>query len=156
MILEKKKVGGFKVVGLSIKTSNEEGRAVDHINALWQFFMTENILDKLPARVDDTIYAVYSEYEGDHERPYKFSLGVRVDEELEIPEGMDGVDIPIMTYARGKAKGEQVKALVDLWTVVWESDLARSYKVDFEVYGAAFFDPKLSQVDLYLSIEDDA
>lgn len=154
MILEKKKRNGFFVAGLSIRTSNEEGKAVDHINALWQMFSEQNVLNDLPERLDDTIYALYSDYEGGHTKPYKFTIGCAVPKDTNLPKGMDVISVPAQSYAIAKAVGEPPASIVKSWTEIWESDLKRAYNVDFEVYGKDFFDPGKREVPIYVSIEE--
>ena len=156
MILEKKTIGGFNVIGLSIRTDNAEGKAADHINALWQMFYEEDALSKITRRVDDTIYAVYSDYEGDHTKPYRFTIGCRVEDDSAIPDNMDLRHIPKAQYACAKARGEQPRALIEKWQDIWGSDLKRRFEVDFEIYGPDFFDPEKREVPIYLSLKDDA
>lgn len=154
MILEKKKLDGFNVMGLSIRTSNEDGKAVDHINALWQMFSEQNVMNDIPERIDDTVYALYSDYEGEHTKPYKFTIGCAVYEGANIPEGMDLIKVPEQSYAVSKAIGDPPASIVKSWTDIWESDLKRAYKFDFEIYGQDFFNPQKRCVPIYVSIEE--
>ena len=154
MIFERKNRDGFKVVGLSIRTTNKDGKAVDHINALWQMFSEQNILNDLPQRIDDTIYAVYSDYEGDHTKPYKFTIGCAVENFDNVSQGLDAFEIPAQSYAVSKAVGEPPKSVVESWTAIWESDLNRAYAFDFEVYGEKFFNPETREVAVYVSLEE--
>lgn len=71
-------VESFDVIGISTITDNVNG--ADDINALWERFFKESVGQYVPNKIDDTIYAVYSDYQGDHEAPYRLTIGYRVSE----------------------------------------------------------------------------
>ncbi len=63
--MQKVKIEPFKLIGIAIRTTNEEQKAIKEIAALWQRFMSGNILEKIPDKLDYTIYSLYTWYEGD-------------------------------------------------------------------------------------------
>ncbi len=134
----------FDVVGVSIVTSNES--ASEDINGVWERFFKESIGQSIGNRVDDVIYAVYSDYEGDHTKPYRFTLGYKVKAADAVPDGLRHVQVQKGDYALMSAAGEQPKALVETWTAIWQSDLDRSFATDFEVYGQKFFEEGVHEV----------
>ncbi len=138
------KLEGFSVVGLSIVTDNEKG--AEEINALWEEFFAKNIGQAVENRVDDTIYAVYSDYEGDHTKPYRLTIGYKINGEPQALEGLHHVAVQTADYAMMSAAGEQPKALIETWEAIWQSDLDRKYKTDFEVYGKNFFEEGLHEI----------
>ena len=137
------KLEGFSVVGLSIITDNE--KASEEINTLWEEFFTQNIGQKIENRVDDVIYAVYSDYEGDHTKPYRLTIGYKIEG---APQNNDlhHVEVKAADYAMMSATGEQPKALVETWQAIWQSDLDRKFETDFEVYGKNFFEEGLHEI----------
>ncbi|MDH5723452.1 MAG: GyrI-like domain-containing protein [Alphaproteobacteria bacterium] len=141
---------GFDVVGLSrLITSGADG-AAEEINQLWQDFFQMQIAHHLPERLDDVIYAVYSNYEGDHTKSYRLTLGYRMKEKW-VNDGnnlgtLKHVSVQNGSYALMSAAGEQPKALTETWTAIWQSDLDRSFKTDFEVYGQRFFEEGVHEV----------
>lgn len=142
-------IEGFYVVGLHARITGNE-TASEEINALWQRFFEQQVAHDLPARKDDIIYAVYSDYEGDHTQPYCLTIGYRMQDDWS-PEGRDfAALVPVQVqggdYALMGAAGEQPKALIETWTAIWQSDLDRSFKTDFEVYGPRFFEEGLHEV----------
>lgn len=141
----------FDVIGLSIVTDNT--KAAEDINALWERFFKESTGQFVPGKVNDNIYAVYSDYEGDHEAPYRFTLGYRVELNNTAPEGMRRVTVIDQSYAAMSAAGEQPKALISTWEAIWSGDLPRSYKTDFELYGPRFFEEGLNEVIIHIGIE---
>lgn len=46
---------GFKIIGISIRTTNRNNKAQQDLANLWGQFYAENILDKIPNKVSDNI-----------------------------------------------------------------------------------------------------
>ena len=44
--MEKLQMNAFQIIGISVKTSNEEGKAKTDIGGLWATFMSKNMLEK--------------------------------------------------------------------------------------------------------------
>ena len=146
-------VESFDIIGISIITDNEKG--TNDINALWERFFKESIGQFVPNKTDDVIYAVYSDYEGDHEKPYRLTIGYRVNGE-ETPETMHRVNVKSQEYAVMSAAGKQPDALIETWKAIWSStDLPRSYTTDFEVYGPRFFEDGINEVLVHIGINND-
>ncbi|MCB1562997.1 MAG: GyrI-like domain-containing protein [Alphaproteobacteria bacterium] len=143
----------FTVAGLSRVTDSE--RAADDINALWQAFFEKQIGRDLPGKADDVIYAVYSDYEGDHTKPYRVTIGYRVEEDAPdspaSPE-LHRIICQAGPYALLSAAGEQPRALIEAWEAVWAGDLERRFATDFEIYGPRFFQEGLNEVLLHIGL----
>lgn len=153
--MQKIKIEPFKLIGIAIRTTNEEQKANNEIAELWQRFMGENILEKIPGKVDYTIYSLYTEYEGDHTKPYTAILGCKVDNLDKIPEGMTGKSFDGGTYIKTSAKGDLMKGLiVNHWAKIWEMDLNRAYTADFEAFGEKAGNPFDAEVDFYVAIQE--
>lgn len=145
-------IDAFDVVGLSIVTTNKDDKAVEDINKLWEQFFCSRIGAELSSKSDDTIYAVYSDYEGDHDSPYRFTIGYRVNEVGHRLNNMHHVKIEPGEYAVMSAAGKQPEALIQTWEALWSSDLDRSYKTDFEIYGPRFFAEGLHEVLVHVGL----
>ena len=143
-------INSFDVVGISIVTDNQKG--AEEINTLWERFFSEQIGQKVTNKADDVIYAVYSDYEGDHEKPYRLTIGYRVTSD-ETDEAFHRVRIVDQSYAVLSAVGKQPESLIETWKAVWSSDLERSFKTDFEVYGPRFFEEGVHEVLLHIGVE---
>ncbi len=143
----------FNVLGISIVTDNE--KATDDINALWERFFSGSIGQHIPDKVDDTIYAVYSDYEGNHEAPYRPTIGYRVSK---APKqlGHNTYCVPIVngTYALMSAAGKQPQALLETWEAIWSSDIDRAFATDFEVYGPRFFEDGINEVLIHVGVKE--
>lgn len=143
-------VDEFTVAGVSIVTDNEKG--AEDINALWETFFKDSVGQHVQGKVDDVIYAVYSDYEGDHTKPYRLTIGYRVDAPDKNPD-FHNVPCAAGTYAVMSAAGEQPKALVSTWEAIWSSDLGRTYKTDFEIYGPRFFEDGVNEILVHVGVK---
>lgn len=142
-------VEAFDVAGISTVTANET--AAEDINALWERFFREQIGQKLQHKTDDVIYAVYSDYEGDHTKPFRITLGYRT--KSQESADLHHITIQPQEYAILSAAGEQPKALMETWSAIWASDLDRSFKTDFEAYGPRFFQDGLHEVLVHVGVK---
>ncbi|MGB0719217.1 MAG: GyrI-like domain-containing protein [Bdellovibrionales bacterium] len=143
-------VESFDIVGISTVTDNQ--KAAEDINALWERFFKDSVGQYVPDKIDDVIYAVYSDYQADFEAPYRLTIGYRVSNRT-TPDTMHRVTVKAQEYAVMSAAGEQPKALIETWQAVWSSDLNRSYATDFEVYGPRFFESGVNEVLIHIGIK---
>ncbi len=152
--MNKVTVKEFKVVGISVRTTNKNGQSAKDIGALWNRFMAEGVLEKIPNRVDNTIYSIYTEYEGDYTKPYTTLLGCKVTSMETIPEGLVAKTFEGGSYIKFVAKGDLTKgAVYESWSKIWNTDLGRAYTADFEVYGEKAQNPADAEVDIYVGIK---
>jgi predicted transcriptional regulator YdeE len=148
----KVKIEPFKVIGISARTTNENGQASQDIPALWNKFMSEEIIEKIPNKIDNSIYCIYTDYEKDHTKPYTTILGCRVSSLDTIPNGMVGKAFDEATYTKHIAKGNILQGMVfGEWTKIWNSDLDRTFTADFEVYGEKAQNPENAEVDIFVA-----
>ena len=153
--MEKVNIEAFRVIGISVRTTNENGQSTKDIGELWGRFMSEGILDKIPNKIDNTIYSIYTEYEGDHTQPYITILGCKVENFDSIPEGMAANTLDGGTYAKFVSKGDLTQGAVFMeWSKIWEMDLERTYTADFEVYGEKAQNPTDAEVDIFVAIKE--
>jgi predicted transcriptional regulator YdeE len=148
------KIEAFNIIGISVRTTNENGQAAQDIPALWNKFNTEGIAEKIPAKLDDSIYSIYTEYEKDHTRPYTTILGCKVENLDHIPQGMVGKTFQTATYAKCVAKGNLLQGIVyNEWVNIWNSDLDRTFIADFEIYDEKAKDVENAQVGIFIGIK---
>ena len=151
--MEKVTVEPFYIIGLSVKTTNAEGKGAQDIASLWQKFMYENILEKIPNKVDPTIYSIYTDYEGDYTQPYLTLLGCKVKSLDEVPEGLTAKSFDGGSYIKMTAKGDMSQGLViNQWTKIWNMDLDRAYTADFEVFGQKAQNPADAEIDFFIAV----
>jgi len=151
--------GGFRVVGIAVRTSNAKEMTADGvIGKQWGRLMAESSLAKIPNKVDKAIVAVYTDYASDHNGEYTFVLGARVSSDAAVPAGMMAKKIPAGRYAVFTTdKGPAAKVVPEAWMRI--NSLPKSavggdrvYGADFEIYDERASDPQNSQVDVYVGI----
>lgn len=148
------KLNEFIIIGISVRTTNENEQAGTDIVNLWNVFMSEGILDRIPNKVDNTIYSIYTDYESDHTKPYTTILGCKVNKIDEIPEGMVAKTIKSSSYKQFISKGDLNKGIVyKTWTEIWKADLNRKYTTDLEIYGEKAQNPLDAEVEILIAVE---
>lgn len=149
MIIQK-----FNVIGISVRTTNENGKSGEDIPALWNQFMSEEVRNKIPGKVSETLFCIYTDYEKDHTKPYTTIVGCEVESLDFIPENMVGKSIEKTEYEQFTAKGNLNEGIVfNKWLEIWNSGLNRSFTTDFEVYDEKTQDPENAAVDLFIAIK---
>ncbi|MCC9062391.1 GyrI-like domain-containing protein [Flavobacterium piscisymbiosum] len=149
MIIQK-----FNVIGISVRTTNENGQSGKDIPALWSQFMTEEIQSKIPNKVAEDLFCIYTDYEKDHTKPYTTILGCKVENLDVVPENMIGKTIESANYEELIAKGNLSEGIVfNKWLEIWNSDLDRSFTTDFEVYGEKTQNPEKAEVAIYIALQ---
>jgi predicted transcriptional regulator YdeE len=147
-------VAPFYIIGMAVRTTNENEQAATDIPELWGRFMQQQIMAIIPGKVSNDIYCVYTDYEKDFMRPYTTVLGCKVDNIDNVPEGLVGKRIPGGTYTTFTAKGKLTDGIVyKAWTDIWAMDIARAYTADFEIYGEKAQNPNNAQVDIYIAVK---
>ncbi|WP_426482447.1 GyrI-like domain-containing protein [Chryseobacterium sp. R2ACT005] len=148
------KVEPFKVIGISVRTTNENEQAAKDIPVLWEKMINEDILNSIPDRIDNTIYSIYTDYEKDHTKPYTTVLGCKVENLDNIPEGMVGYSFDGGDYVKFTTKGDLSKGLViNEWLKIWKMDLGRIFTADFEIYGEKAQNPSDAEVDILIAVK---
>ena len=151
--MSSEKNNGFNIIGIAVRTTNENGQSGKDIPALWNKFITGNIMDKIPGKIEQSIYCMYTDYEKDHTKPYTTILGCRVENLSIIPEGMTGKEIASASYAKFIAKGNLQEGVVfNEWLKIWELDLQRKFTADFEIYGDKARDPENAEVEIFIAV----
>ncbi|WP_276682606.1 GyrI-like domain-containing protein [Empedobacter brevis] len=144
------------IVGISVRTTNENGQAAKDIEALWQQFRNEDIQHQIPNKISDDIYAVYTDYESDFTRPYTTLIGLPVSTLDNIPEGMTGITIETDVYQQFTSKGKMPEAVVNTWLEIWGDkafNQKRAYHADFTVHGKKYHDGDQAEVETFISLK---
>ncbi len=143
----------FYIIGISVRTTNENNQVAIDIPALWERFMVEGIIDKIPNKIDATIYCLYTDYESDHTKPYTTILGCKVATIENVPEGMVAKHIEGGHYGEINLQGNLLNGLVyNAWTSIWNANLDRKFTTDYEVYAQNNTDMTNAVVDIFISL----
>lgn len=152
--MNKVKIEPFKVIGIAVRTTNENNLAAKDIADLWKKFINDRVLDAIPNKIDNTVYSIYTDYESDHTKPYTTILGCRVENLNHIPNGMIGKSIKGGNYVKLSAKGDLMKGLIiNKWLEIWKMDLDRVFSADFEVFGAKAQNPADAEIDFLIAVK---
>ena len=153
--MQKVKIEPFKVIGIAVRTTNENGQSAQDIGQLWQKFMSEGIAAQIPNKLDSNVFSIYTNYEGDHTKPYDTILGCKVGSLDNIPVGMVGQAFDGGTYGKFVSKGDLTKGVVfGTWTEIWQKNLDRVFTADFELYGERAQNPTDAEVDVLIALKD--
>lgn len=119
--------------------------------------MSENIISKIPNKISNDIYSLYTEYESDHTKPYTTILGCKVENLDNIPNGMVGNSFKGGNYIKTSTKGDLMQGLiVNQWAKIFEMKLDRTYEADFEIFGEKAQNPSDAEVDFFVGIKQGA
>lgn len=152
--MENHRIEPFNLIGIAVRTTNENEQAQKDLTLLWQRFMDENIREKVPNIVDETVYCVYTDFESDHTAPYTAIIGYKVSTLDEIPEGMREEEVSGGAFKKFTATGKYADHFIgDTWRRIWKTDLPRTYQHDIEVYGEQSKDPENATVDIFVGVE---
>lgn len=150
--MDKVTIKGFFLVGISVRTTNQNGQAMKDIGGLWNWFMSEGILQQVVNRLSDDIYCVYTDYESDKDGFYTTVLGCKAGSKDNIPEGLTGITIPPGNYNRYVARGALPQAVGETWQQIWTADIDRKYMADFDVYGERSQSLDNGAVEIYVGV----
>lgn len=145
----------FYVIGISIRTTNENGQSSGDLEALWGKFWGEEIQKQIPNKVNDDIYAVYTDYETDFTGPYTVIIGLRVSSLEDVPEGFVAITIEKTVYQKFVSKGKMPEAVFNTWMEIWQDKaLDRAYKADFTIHGKKYYDGDNAEVETFISVKE--
>lgn len=146
---------GFKIIGIPIRTTNQNSQAQQDLTHLWSRFISDNLIETIPNKCSNDIFAIYTDYESDFTGRYTAIIGVTVSSLDKIPSDLIGREFPNAKFQKLTAKGLIPAAVADTWNKIWNNEISleRSYTYDYEVYGSDSQKGNNSEVDIYISIE---
>jgi predicted transcriptional regulator YdeE len=119
------------VLGIHARVSNA---APEKIGDLWRRFYALAGARAIEARLNDAVYSVYSEYEGDFTAEYTVLIGCAVEPDTTVPETMKKIKIEAGKFAVFEPSGELPRSLWETWAKIWQTPLDRRYEADFDRY----------------------
>ncbi|MFV2029604.1 GyrI-like domain-containing protein [Neisseria sp. S1] len=145
----------MNIIGIAIRTTNQNKQAAQDMTALWQQFFAEHILEKIPNKLNTHIVSIYTDYKSDYTGAYTAILGAEVNSLDTIPEGMVGRTFPEQKFQTFLAKGCMPGAVVTTWQSIWQQDeqLNRAYTYDYELYTERAQSGEQSEVPIMIAIK---
>lgn len=148
------KIEKLQIVGIAVRTTNQNGQSSIDIESLWNKFWDEDIRNKIPDKINNDIYAVYTDYKTDHTGPYTTIIGLPVSSLQNIPDDFVSVTIEQNIYQKFVSKGKMPDAVFNTWLEIWSrKDLNRSYKTDFTIHGKKYYLGDEAEVETYVSVK---
>ena len=143
----------FKLIGIALpsKTTNKNGQSGIDCGNLWQKFEKGNYMQKISGKLSDEIIAVYYNYEGDYTQPFSYFIGCKTNEDAMVPEGLESLTIEKGNYTKIIAKGKMPDCVAQAWNEIWQTNLHRNYKADFEIYNEKSRDWNSAEVSIFIS-----
>lgn len=147
-------IENFKIIGIEIETTNENGKSAEDLGKLWGQFYGDNVPSKIPNKISDEIYSIYTDYESNYKGKYKTIIGQKVSSLDKVPNELIGREFNGGKYRKFVAKGQMPNAVVESWQEIWAKDkeLNRKYTADFEVYGENSQNGEKSEVEIFIAI----
>lgn len=149
-------INSFQIIGISIKTANNDLEKLQHdMQGLWNRFISEKIAERIPNKISNDVYCIYTDYEGDYTKPYLALLGCRVENLNDILAGLTGKHLNGGMYIKKTVKGNLFAGIVaEAWKEIWELDIKRTYHADFEIYSINAANPENAEVEILVGVEE--
>ena len=141
------------IVGIAVRTSNQNGQAQIDIGNLWQRFFSQDIPALITQKLSEDVYCVYTDYESDHTGAYTTILGFRVENNSDFPEPLIKTDIPSGNYHCYTSAGKLPESLIETWQQIWKTENNRLFTADFDVYGSDLPKGPANVVKTFVSVK---
>lgn len=138
-------------VGVSARTNNLSPDMGAVIGGLWNRFYNEGIYASIPEKTNMKALGIYTDYEGDEKNDY--TTIVACETAKEPKEGEYTVcRIPAGRYAKFTIHGDMVQAVASAWQEIWQMNLPRTFKCDFEEYQDDSMDN--AEIHIYVGLKE--
>lgn len=147
-------IAGFTIAGITLRTTNQDNRALREIGQLWGKWFAEKVSDQIPHKVDETVYSLYYDYESDYQGEYTVLLGCKVTSVEGLPAGLTFREVPEDRYAVYHRQGTLPTITHEIWTAVYsEKAYVRGYRTDFDRYPMEWEAEDRAKVEVYVSLD---
>lgn len=145
----------FTIVGISVRTTNQNHKSQEDIAKLWESFFLNGVVQSIPNKISNDVYCIYTYYESDYTGEYTTLIGYKVSNINGIPTNKNLIikDFPSCKYLQYTSEGELPYAVGKTWAHIWQSNINRAYTADFDIYGEEAKDPKNAKITTFLSIK---
>ncbi|MDE7207926.1 MAG: GyrI-like domain-containing protein [Lachnospiraceae bacterium] len=120
-------------VGISARTNNTSPDMGAVIGGLWNRFFNEGVYASIPQKTTQKALGIYTEYAGDEKSDYTTIVAWETAKEPQTGD-YTVCKIPAGRYAKFVVHGDMVQAVAAAWQEIWNMDLPRTFRCDFEEY----------------------
>ncbi|WP_435298714.1 GyrI-like domain-containing protein [Timonella sp. A28] len=125
------------VLGYAIRTDSPGSQ--NAIPELWERVSREGLIEAIPGRRSEHVYAVYTHLENagvSRDGWFTFLIGVEVDPATAVPDGMTLVSVPKSARAMFEVPEADPTRVVEAWNEAWAfDDMRKTYLCEYEQYG---------------------
>lgn len=132
------------IIGLELRTSNDNGRSLTEIPPFWERFMAENRISQIPSPLSADLYAVYTHFENEGKNNtglYSMIIGCAVSSDTLPPDGFTKVTIPPGNYRVFPVKPATPEQVGRVWQEIWaipqDEKHNWSFRCEFDHYHAS-------------------
>jgi predicted transcriptional regulator YdeE len=147
-------INPIHIVGIELRTSNDNGRAFVEIPPFWEQFLKNNYAAQIPDKLDEDIYAVYTHFENEGKNNrglYSLIIGCAVKRNTEPPKGFSAVTIPSGQYRVFSVEGGRPDkvglAWQDIWAIPENQKQNWRFSCEFERYRTS------GEIDIFIGIK---
>lgn len=140
------------VAGLSARTNNGSPDMGAVIGNLWERFYMPGIWDSIEKRCNAKSLGIYTDYSSNETDDYTIMVGAETDSEKQPNGELEIRRIPAGKYAKFIVKGHMQKAVAEFWQQLWNMDLPRSFRYDFEEYQNA--EMENAEIHIYIGLNE--
>ncbi len=145
----------IQIIGIKLRTTNDNAQAFIDIPSFWQRFMSENMVAQIPNKSNNDIYGIYTDFENagkNNHGMYSLIIGCEVAANTLPPAGFTAVTIPAGHYRVFPVeKGRQDK-VGEAWQAIWAlpaSDKKTwTFTCEFERYRAT------GEIDIFIGTKE--
>jgi predicted transcriptional regulator YdeE len=160
------KLGEIKLVGISVRTKNQDefNPETAKIGKTFGQFLSQKLGDKIKNRKNPgVLFSVYTDYESNEHGGYTYFLGEEVthfDDLSILNHGLKALTISAAKYQKfttesGSLPGVVVQAWMEIWKMSPKDfDEERAYQADFEIYDHRAMNPLDAVVDIYIGVKE--
>jgi len=151
----------FLIAGIEARTSAaKESSGETVIPQQWMKFMQEGVLQRIPNKADEDIYALYTDFANKRSGEYSVVIGAKITDKSKVPADLVVKTVPAGTYAVFQtSKGPAWEVIPAAWQSVADAEdkgelgYVRTYKADYELYHGPAMDPQDMQAELHVGVK---
>lgn len=142
------------LLGIGLKTTNENKRASKDIAKVWKEIWNKDTFLYIENKKNKFLYGLYTKYEGDYTKPYYYYVCCEITDAVNTDEKMSVFSIPETKYAKFSIRGNYMESVEKLWNIIWKTELERKYTYDFELYHLDGETPDDQLLEIYIAIKE--
>jgi predicted transcriptional regulator YdeE len=96
-----RRYGPLTIVGIKLRTTNQDGQSFQDIPPFWQKFFEEGVANTIPHKASEDVFAVYTNFAHesvDNEGVFSLVIGCPVHEVKHLPGELTAIEIPSSKY----------------------------------------------------------